>query len=129
MTVFANRPTMLEEDTDSEDDLSIVSPAATTDILPSGTITAALSSAAVEGPESEPAATASSQAVPTPGSDTALNRTYGLPSQSVEAGNARNTSGDVGFRNNWVSVVFAVAIWLLICVMNVTNLVLVGLGK
>lgn len=126
MTVYADRPTMLEEDSDLDDDLSIVSPAVTSVVLPSS---AAVVTPVVDERNGGDVGTAQSQAVTTPNSTSSLNQSYGFPARSVEAGTARDTNGDVHFRNNWVSVVFAVAIWLLICVMNVTNLVLVGLGK
>lgn len=35
----------------------------------------------------------------------------------------------VSFRNNWVTAGFAIALWLLICVMNVAALVLTGRGE
>ena len=37
--------------------------------------------------------------------------------------------GSVKMRNHWITTVFAVLIWLIIVVMNVSLLVLVGLGK
>ena len=141
MTVKTDRPTMLE-DTESDDELSMVDTGITTVVLPSGVAAAA----AVEGGKTGGAGVNPTPLVATPSSSTALNQSYGLPAQSVEAGNARDTAGDTKFRNNWVSTGFAIAIWLLICVMNgkshyckptwkaltlavVTNLVLVGLGK
>ena len=38
-------------------------------------------------------------------------------------------AGVVNFRNGWVTGVFAVLIWLFITVMNVANLVLLGVNK
>jgi metal iron transporter len=35
---------------------------------------------------------------------------------------------NVQMRNHWITAVFAVLIWLVIVIMNVANLVLVGLG-
>ena len=123
MTVFANRPTMLEEDTDSDDDLSIVSPATSAVPLPSGVVTASVNATAMgESKTGDAAIAAAAPPAATLSSSTALNTAYGMPAQSVEAGNVRDTAGDVSFRNNWVSALFAVAIWLLICLMNVTNL-------
>lgn len=141
MTVKTDRPTMLE-DTDSDDDLSMVDTGITTMVLPSGVAAAA----AAEDGAAGGAGVAASPPVATPSSLTALNQLYGLPVQRVEAGNARDSTVDTKFRNNWVSTGFALAIWLLICVMNgkscycksilkaltlpvVTNLILVGLGK
>jgi metal iron transporter len=37
--------------------------------------------------------------------------------------------GGISMRNNWLTATIAVALWLLICVMNVSLLVLVGLGE
>jgi metal iron transporter len=37
--------------------------------------------------------------------------------------------GGISMRNNWLTASIAVALWLLICVMNVSLLVLVGLGE
>jgi metal iron transporter len=39
------------------------------------------------------------------------------------------TGQEVNMRNNWLTTAFAVAIWLVLVVMNVALLVLVGLGK
>ncbi len=50
-------------------------------------------------------------------------------STAVEAGTDLDTGDAVSFRNHWISTIFAVLVWLLICVMNVTNLVLVGMDK
>lgn len=124
MTVKTDRPTMLE-DTDSDDDISMVDTGTTTVVLPS----AAAAAAAATDRKTTSIGPLSPPPVATPSSSAALNQSYGFPVQSVEAGHARDTTGDTKFRNNWVSTGFAVAIWLLICVMNVTNLVLVGLGK
>ena len=38
-------------------------------------------------------------------------------------------AGVVNFRNGWVTGVFAVLVWLFITVMNVANLVLLGINK
>jgi metal iron transporter len=37
--------------------------------------------------------------------------------------------GGIKMGNSWVSIVFATLVWLLIALMNVTNIVLLGLGK
>lgn len=115
MTVKTNRPTMLE-DTDSDDDSSMVDTGITTVVLPPGV--AAAAAAAAEDGKTGNAGVVASPPVATPSSSTALNQSYGLPLQGVGAGNVTDPSGDTKFRNNWASTGFAVAIWLLICVMN-----------
>lgn len=42
---------------------------------------------------------------------------------------AAGGEGRVNYRNRWVTMVFAVLVWLFIAVMNVANLALLGLGK
>jgi len=37
--------------------------------------------------------------------------------------------GSVKMRNHWVSTIFAILVWLLITVMNIANIVLLGLGQ
>ena len=37
--------------------------------------------------------------------------------------------GSVKMRNHWVSIIFAILVWLLIAVMNIANIVLLGLGQ
>lgn len=37
--------------------------------------------------------------------------------------------GGVKMRNHWVTAAFAVLVWVIITVMNIANLVLLGLGK
>jgi metal iron transporter len=39
------------------------------------------------------------------------------------------TEETVNMKNGWITTIFAVAIWLVLVVMNVSLLVLVGLGK
>jgi len=53
------------------------------------------------------------------------------PHETVMNGDGEITEQREGvkMKNNWVTATFAVAIWLIISVMNVANLVLLGKGQ
>lgn len=47
----------------------------------------------------------------------------------LEASTREDAAASVQMRNHWVTTVLAVLVWLVITVMNIANLVLLGLGK
>jgi metal iron transporter len=63
------------------------------------------------------------------GRDTRIDPTLPVPGGTDMSENGGVNNQGVNFRNHWVTTGFAVAVWLLIALMNVANLVLLGLGK
>ena len=112
MTVHPGRPTVtgLDDDSDDEDEAVAV----------------AIEANPAAGNVAE-GTTLSSTATPTPDSGDALNSVASPNNQALENGQIEGEG--VKFRNHWISIAFAIAVWLLITVMNVANLVLLGLGK
>ena len=51
-----------------------------------------------------------------------------IPTGTPEIGTA-NQDPSVGMRNHWVTTTIAVLLWLVVAVLNVANIVLLGLGK
>jgi metal iron transporter len=112
MTVQAGRPTMTGVGDDSDDEIEVV------------TVVVEANSAAGNVAEGT---TLFSTATPPPDSGDALNTVTSRNSQTPENGQIEDEG--IKFRNHWISIVFAIAVWLLITVMNVANLVLLGFGK
>jgi metal iron transporter len=112
MTVHPGRPTMTDLDDDSDDEDEVVA--------------VAIEANTAAGNVAE-ATTLSSTATPTSDSRNALNSVASPNNQTLENGQIEEEG--VKFRNHWISIIFAIAVWLVITVMNVANLVLLGLGK
>lgn len=124
MTVRSGRPTMMEDDDDSEDELEMAS---------GGGVGGAGDVAVV--PPAEGAGVPSSPNLNRPGLAPAASRRDANADAQTSAENGQvvapgaEEEEGVKFRNHWLSTVFAVVVWLVIAVMNVGNLVLLGIGK
>lgn len=135
MTVRPPRPVEPHADDDSDDEAEVVAGA-----VPTGEGAMGAAVAKTEGTTTVPAVTTT---LPPPGgSEAKVNSApRGREPRSdvadvVEGARVvasldedADDAGVVNFRNGWVTGVFAVLVWLFITVMNVANLVLLGINK
>lgn len=144
MTVRPPRPIEPHADDDSDDEAEVVPPAATAGERAAGTeegtVAAGEGALGARTVTTEGAKTTTAPAItttlPPPGGSEAKSHSAPrdpLPrDDAVDAveGARVNDDADAGvvnFKNGWVTAVFAVLIWLFITVMNVANLVLLGI--
>ncbi|KFY90935.1 hypothetical protein V498_05753 [Pseudogymnoascus sp. VKM F-4517 (FW-2822)] len=137
MTVRPPRPVEPLADDDSDDETEVVPPTVTAGEGATGVADAKTEGARVTAT----AAPAVSTTLPPPGgSEAKANSGPRDPEPRNDSADAAEVArvrsldevadaGVVNFRNGWVTGVFAVLVWLFITVMNVSNLVLLGIGE